>query len=129
MTSSQQTCFANGLVDNVFLLCRTFTTKLPQQVCYDKLISRKIKLAAVYAIWDRRDEVRSNLTRQEHNKFAEATKSPHDELAESLSRQPVANTKCTDEHWIRAPDPTARSVACRRSHSTSGTLVAGHRLR
>ncbi|GBN75722.1 hypothetical protein AVEN_8322-1 [Araneus ventricosus] len=34
-------------------ICRKFAAKLPLQVCHDKLISRKIKLAAsVHAIWD-----------------------------------------------------------------------------
>ncbi|GBM49077.1 hypothetical protein AVEN_266437-1 [Araneus ventricosus] len=52
MTSSQQTCFASGLVDSALLLCRKFVSKLPHHVCHDKLISRKIKLAAsVHAIW------------------------------------------------------------------------------
>ncbi|GBN01357.1 hypothetical protein AVEN_227729-1 [Araneus ventricosus] len=52
MTTSQQTCFASGLVDYALLLCMKFVSKLPRQVCHDKLISIKIKLAAsVHAIW------------------------------------------------------------------------------
>ncbi|GBM86368.1 hypothetical protein AVEN_186534-1 [Araneus ventricosus] len=51
ITTSQQTCFASGLVDYALLLCSKFAAKLPHQVCHDKLISRKIELAAsVYAI-------------------------------------------------------------------------------
>ncbi|GBN52753.1 hypothetical protein AVEN_212094-1 [Araneus ventricosus] len=50
--TSQQTCFASGLVDYALLLCRTFAAKLPHQVCHDKLISKKVTLAAnVHAIW------------------------------------------------------------------------------
>ncbi|GBO06055.1 hypothetical protein AVEN_10951-1 [Araneus ventricosus] len=45
ITTSQQTCFESGLVDYALLLCRKFAAKLPHQVCHDKLISRKIKLA------------------------------------------------------------------------------------
>ncbi|GBN26194.1 hypothetical protein AVEN_165958-1 [Araneus ventricosus] len=53
ITTSQQTCFASGLADYALLLCRKFAAKLPHQVCHDKLISRKIKLAAsVHAIWE-----------------------------------------------------------------------------
>ncbi|GBN55990.1 hypothetical protein AVEN_121817-1 [Araneus ventricosus] len=53
MTSSQQTCFASGLVDYALLLSRKIAAKLPHQVCNDKLISRKVKLAAsVHAIWE-----------------------------------------------------------------------------
>ncbi|GBN12778.1 hypothetical protein AVEN_192556-1 [Araneus ventricosus] len=53
ITTSQPTCFASGLVDYALLLCRKFAAKLPHQVCHDKLISRKIELAAsVHAIWD-----------------------------------------------------------------------------
>ncbi|GBN34681.1 Cellular nucleic acid-binding protein [Araneus ventricosus] len=46
MTTSQQTCFASGLVDFALLLCRKFAAKVLHQVCHDKPISRKIKLAA-----------------------------------------------------------------------------------
>ncbi|GBM35695.1 hypothetical protein AVEN_267454-1 [Araneus ventricosus] len=53
ITTSQKTCFASGLADYALLLCRKFAAKLPHQVCHDKLISRKIKLAAsVNAIWE-----------------------------------------------------------------------------
>ncbi|GBN35275.1 hypothetical protein AVEN_98436-1 [Araneus ventricosus] len=53
ITTSQKTCFSNGLVDYALLLCRKFAAKLlPHQVCHDKLISRKIKLAAsAHAVW------------------------------------------------------------------------------
>ncbi|GBO32909.1 hypothetical protein AVEN_260231-1 [Araneus ventricosus] len=44
VTTSQQTCFASGLVDYALLLCRKFASKLQHQVCHDKLISRKILL-------------------------------------------------------------------------------------
>ncbi|GBL79379.1 hypothetical protein AVEN_206190-1 [Araneus ventricosus] len=50
MTSSQQACFASGLFEYALFLFRKFAAKLPHQVCHDKLISRKIKLA-VSAIW------------------------------------------------------------------------------
>ncbi|GBM87295.1 hypothetical protein AVEN_107415-1 [Araneus ventricosus] len=51
MTFSRQTCLS-GLVEYALLLCRKFVSKLPRQVCHDKLISRKIKLAAsVHVIW------------------------------------------------------------------------------
>ncbi|GBM98241.1 hypothetical protein AVEN_116367-1 [Araneus ventricosus] len=54
ITSSQQTCFASELFDYALLLCRKFAAMLPHQVCHDKLISRKIKFAAivVHAIWE-----------------------------------------------------------------------------
>ncbi|GBM48149.1 hypothetical protein AVEN_107107-1 [Araneus ventricosus] len=53
ITTSQQTCFASGLVDYALLLYRKFVAKLSRQVCPDKIISRKIKLAAsVHAIWE-----------------------------------------------------------------------------
>ncbi|GBL92093.1 hypothetical protein AVEN_102634-1 [Araneus ventricosus] len=53
MTTSQQTCFVSGSVDYALLPCRKFAAKLPHQVCHDKLISRKIKLAAsTDAIWN-----------------------------------------------------------------------------
>ncbi|GBN62134.1 hypothetical protein AVEN_23554-1 [Araneus ventricosus] len=53
ITTSQQTCSASGLVYYAFLLRRKFAAKLPHQVSHDKLISRKITLAAsVHAIWD-----------------------------------------------------------------------------
>ncbi|GBO32915.1 hypothetical protein AVEN_97134-1 [Araneus ventricosus] len=49
----RSTCFASGLVDYALILCRKFAAKLPYQICHDKLISRKITLAAsVRAIWD-----------------------------------------------------------------------------
>ncbi|GBL61090.1 hypothetical protein AVEN_147712-1 [Araneus ventricosus] len=76
--TSQQTRFANGLADYALLLCRKFAAKLPHQVCHDKLISRKIKLAAsVHAIWGsvRRfsrtafKPARSNLQTQVYSKF------------------------------------------------------------
>ncbi|GBN38083.1 hypothetical protein AVEN_201762-1, partial [Araneus ventricosus] len=46
ITTLQQTCFASELVDYALLLCRKFAVKLLHQVCHDKLISRKINLAA-----------------------------------------------------------------------------------
>ncbi|GBN86312.1 hypothetical protein AVEN_21061-1 [Araneus ventricosus] len=53
ITTSQQTCFASELVDYALLLCSKFAAKLPHQFGHDKLISRKIKLAAsVHAIWE-----------------------------------------------------------------------------
>ncbi|GBO30908.1 hypothetical protein AVEN_129052-1, partial [Araneus ventricosus] len=50
IAASEQTCFACGLVDYDLLLCRKFAAKLPHQACQDKLISRKIKLPAVYVL-------------------------------------------------------------------------------
>ncbi|GBN87354.1 hypothetical protein AVEN_262656-1 [Araneus ventricosus] len=53
ITTSQQTCFASGLVDFALLHCRKFASKLPHQFYHDKLISRKIKLAeSGHAIWE-----------------------------------------------------------------------------
>ncbi|GBO37022.1 hypothetical protein AVEN_69262-1 [Araneus ventricosus] len=44
--------FSSGLVDYALLLCRKFAAKVSHQVSHDKLISRKIKLAAsVHVIW------------------------------------------------------------------------------
>ncbi|GBM71837.1 hypothetical protein AVEN_159957-1 [Araneus ventricosus] len=52
MSTLQHTCIARRMIDYALLLCREFATKLPHQVCHDKLISRKITLAAsVHAIW------------------------------------------------------------------------------
>ncbi|GBN16979.1 hypothetical protein AVEN_238200-1 [Araneus ventricosus] len=52
LSSLQQTCFESGLVDYALLLCGKLAAKLPHQVCPDKLISTKMKLAAsVHAIW------------------------------------------------------------------------------
>ncbi|GBO38584.1 hypothetical protein AVEN_62169-1 [Araneus ventricosus] len=51
-STTLQTCFAGGLVDYALLLCRKFAANLPHQVCHDKLISKRITLAAsVRAIW------------------------------------------------------------------------------
>ncbi|GBM00932.1 hypothetical protein AVEN_151389-1 [Araneus ventricosus] len=52
VSTSQQTCFESGLVDYAVLLCKNFAANLPRQVCYDKVIPRKITLAAnVHAVW------------------------------------------------------------------------------
>ncbi|GBM04371.1 hypothetical protein AVEN_35561-1 [Araneus ventricosus] len=42
VSTSQQICFASGLVDYAILLCRRFAANLSSQVCHDKIISRNL---------------------------------------------------------------------------------------
>ncbi|GBO18515.1 hypothetical protein AVEN_76436-1, partial [Araneus ventricosus] len=51
VSNSLQTCSTRRVVEYAILLCRRFAANLSRQVCHDKIMSRKIKLAAnVHAI-------------------------------------------------------------------------------
>ncbi|GBO23993.1 hypothetical protein AVEN_187141-1 [Araneus ventricosus] len=48
-----ETCFTRRVVDYAILPFRRIAANLSRQVCHDKIISRKIKLAAnVHVIWE-----------------------------------------------------------------------------